>query len=113
MSNNRPVIIQGGMGMGVSNWILARAVSELGHLGTVSGTAIDTILIRRLQDGDIGGHMRRALEHFPFPDVAEKIIKAFYIPNGKDPQQRYRNIGLYTLHPSRGKLELTVAANFV
>ncbi len=108
-----PVIIQGGMGMGVSNWVLARAVSQLGHLGVVSGTAIDTALVRRLQDGDPGGHMRRALNYFPFPDAAEKIVKAFYIPGGKPPRQRYRNIGLYTLHPSRGKLELTVVANFV
>ena len=32
-----PVIIQGGMGVGVSGWRLARAVAERGHLGVVSG----------------------------------------------------------------------------
>ncbi|MEI8337559.1 MAG: nitronate monooxygenase, partial [bacterium] len=53
-----PKIIQGGMGVGVSGWILARAVSFLGQLGVVSGTALDTVLARRLQLGDIGGHMR-------------------------------------------------------
>ena len=42
-----PRIIQGGMGIGVSSWELARAVSRLGHLGVVSGTAVDTVLIRR------------------------------------------------------------------
>ena len=49
-----PIIIQGGMGAGVSNWQLAQAVSRTGQLGVVSGTALDQILIRRLQDGDPG-----------------------------------------------------------
>src|SRR5208337_4824587 len=51
-----PTIIQGGMGAGVSSWRLAQAVSKLGQLGVVSGTALDVILARRLQDGDPGGH---------------------------------------------------------
>ena len=37
-----PKIIQGGMGVGVSNWRLAQAVSRLGQLGVVSGTALDS-----------------------------------------------------------------------
>ena len=56
-----PLIIQGGMGAGVSNWVLARAVALKGQLGVVSGTVLDTILVRRLQDGDRGGHVRRAM----------------------------------------------------
>jgi len=44
-----PVIIQGGMGVGVSGWPLARAVSVTGQLGVVSGVALDTLLARRLQ----------------------------------------------------------------
>ena len=35
-----PAIIQGGMGVGVSNWTLARAVSSLGQLGVVSCTVM-------------------------------------------------------------------------
>ena len=46
------MIIQDGMGAGVSNWRLARAVSWLGQLGVVAGTALDEIMSRRLQDGD-------------------------------------------------------------
>lgn len=38
-----PKIIQGGMGVGVSNWRLANAVSKLGQLGVVSGTALDQL----------------------------------------------------------------------
>ena len=64
------MIIQGGMGVGISNWTLANAVSRLGQLGVVSGTVLDVMLSRRLQDGDEGGHMRRALSHFLFPAMA-------------------------------------------
>ena len=62
-----PRIIQGGMGVGVSNWKLANVVSSHGQLGVVSGTALDTVFVRRLQDGDEGGHLRRAMQHFPIP----------------------------------------------
>ena len=63
----RPAVIQGGMGVAVSGWRLAREVSRAGHLGVVSGTAMDAVIARRLQDGDPGGHYRRALAHFPAP----------------------------------------------
>jgi len=62
-----PRLIQGGMGVGVSSWRLARAVASRGHLGVVSGTAIDAVFVRRLQDGDPGGHLRRAMARFPVP----------------------------------------------
>jgi nitronate monooxygenase len=39
MSGENPLIIQGGMGAGVSDWRLAQAVSRQGHLGVVSGMA--------------------------------------------------------------------------
>src|ERR1043165_76537 len=42
-----PVLIQGGMGIGVSGWPLARAVSRRGQLGVVSGTGIDSLFVRR------------------------------------------------------------------
>ena len=61
-----PVVIQGGMGAGISSWLLANAVARLGQLGVVSGTALDLILSRRLQSGDPGGHMRRALKNFQY-----------------------------------------------
>jgi NAD(P)H-dependent flavin oxidoreductase YrpB (nitropropane dioxygenase family) len=71
------------MGIGVSNWRLANAVSRLGHLGVVSGTVIDTVLVRRLQDGDPGGHMRRALAHFPIPGVADDLLRRYFLPEGR------------------------------
>src|SRR5512141_2375267 len=75
-----PMLIQGGMGIAVSNWKLARAVSMRGQLGVVSGTVLDTVFVRRLQDGDPGGHMRRAMAKFPIAGVAERTLERFYRP---------------------------------
>ena len=60
------------MGVAVSGWPLARAVSRLGQLGVVSGTALAVVLARRLQLGDPGGDLRRALAQFPFPHMAAR-----------------------------------------
>jgi NAD(P)H-dependent flavin oxidoreductase YrpB (nitropropane dioxygenase family) len=110
---SEPVIIQGGMGAGVSDWRLARAVSQLGQLGVVSGTALDSILIRRLQDGDPGGHMRRGLEHFPVPAIAERILAKYYRAEGRKSGQAYLPIPMATLEPTTELLELGIAGNFV
>jgi NAD(P)H-dependent flavin oxidoreductase YrpB (nitropropane dioxygenase family) len=108
-----PRLIQGGMGIGVSSWRLAREVSRQGQLGVVSGTALDTVLARRLQDGDPGGHLRRALAQFPAPEVAERVLKRYYREGGRRPGQPYRPSARLTLRPGLASLELAVAANFV
>ena len=107
-----PLIIQGGMGAGVSDWRLARAVSKTGQLGVVSGTAVACILIRRLQVGDLDGQMRHALEHFPLPGVAAKILADYYIPGGKSPDAPFKLAPLPSLQPGADFVALTVAANF-
>lgn len=111
--NEYPKIIQGGMGAGVSHWMLAQAVSHLGQLGVVSGTAIDQIFVRRLQEGDPGGHMRRGLECFPFRKMADRIWKAYYIPGGKAEDQPYKTLPKHTKDNSRELIELCIVANFV
>lgn len=73
-----PRLIQGGMGAGVSGWELAREVSSLGQLGVVSGTALDTILVRRLGSGDAGGHVRRAMAAFPAPEIARRVLGRYF-----------------------------------
>ena len=108
-----PTIIQGGMGAGVSNWQLALAVSQLGQLGVVSGTALDHIFARRLQDGDPGGHMRRALDHFPFPLMAERAWSKFYVPGGKPASVSYMKLPMHTKDTPRELNELCILANFV
>lgn len=108
-----PIIIQGGMGIGASNWRLARTISKAGQLGIVSGVGLDTIIARRLQDGDDGGHIRRALDHFPIPEIANRIIREYFIPGGKDPQAPYRFVPLHSAEINIPVWELSVAANFV
>lgn len=78
-----PRLIQGGMGAGVSGWALAREVSSLGQLGVVSGTALDTILVRRLELGDEGGHVRRAISAFPAQRAAQRVLDRYF--RGGDP----------------------------
>lgn len=107
-----PIIIQGGMGVGVSNWVLANAVSKCGHLGVISGTFLDTVFARRLQLGDPGSHLKRAVSHFPIPEIAQRVYDRFFIPNGKSADQPFKRIDMYSLTPSRELLELTVVANF-
>ena len=101
------------MGAGVSNWELARAVSRTGQLGVVSGTALAAILARRLQTGDPGGQMRHALEKFPVPGVAEKILADYFIPGGKPVDAPFKLSPMPGLQPSPNFVALTVAANFV
>lgn len=108
-----PKIIQGGMGAGVSNWRLAKAVSRLGQLGVVSGTALDQIFARRLQDGDPGGHMRCGLDHFPFRSMAERIWKSYFIPGGKPSGAAYKRLPEQDKDSARELVELRIAANFV
>ncbi len=108
-----PQIIQGGMGVAISGWRLARAVSQAGQLGVVSGTALDVVCARRLQDGDPGGHVRRALAAFPVPEVAAWIVATYFVEGGIGPDAAYRPVLRHTISSAQKLLELTVAANFV
>ncbi|MEI8343231.1 MAG: nitronate monooxygenase, partial [Verrucomicrobiota bacterium] len=107
-----PKIIQGGMGIGVSNWTLARTVSKLGQLGVVSGTAVDAVLARRLQLGDLGGHIQRAFENFPFPEMARRIFDQYFVSGGKPENQPFKAIPFHSHQSSQSLTELTVLANF-
>lgn len=101
------------MGVAVSDWKLANAVSRLGALGVVSGTALAGVLARRLQAGDPAGTMRRALEKFPIPAVAERILARYHVPGGKAADAAFKATPVPTLQPGPALTELTVAANFV
>jgi NAD(P)H-dependent flavin oxidoreductase YrpB (nitropropane dioxygenase family) len=111
-----PQVIQGGMGVGVSAWQLARSVSLAGQLGVVSGTALDVILARRLQDGDVGGDMRRALAAFPVPAMAERVLDRYYKRLGRSVKDGtpspYRPVPKLTLRQTPESQELAVVANF-
>lgn len=108
-----PAVIQGGMGVGVSGWRLARAVARTGQLGVVSGVALDALLARRLQRGDVGGHLRRALAHFPVSAVAERVLQRYFVPGGLPEGRPFRPVPRLGLRTRRHGQELAVVANFV
>jgi nitronate monooxygenase len=101
------------MGIGVSGWRLARAVSRLGHLGVVSGTSIDTVMIRRLQDGDEGGHVRRAMAAFPIPGVCDDVVRRYYRATGERGDAPYALLPMFRRTVSRTRAQVTMMANFV
>lgn len=100
------------MGVGVSGWQLARAVAVTGQLGMVSGTILDVVFARRLQAGDPGGHLRRAAEHFPAPEVAERVVERYFIDGGKPADKPYKQVPQHSAEPRRSLQELAIVANF-
>ncbi|WP_307248616.1 nitronate monooxygenase [Catenuloplanes indicus] len=100
------------MGVGVSGWRLARAVAEAGQLGVVSGVALDAQLARRLQRGDEGGHLRRALAAFPVPALATVVLDRYYVAGGVPAGQPMRPVPKLGLRQRLQAQLLTVIANF-
>ncbi|MDO8750449.1 MAG: nitronate monooxygenase [Dehalococcoidia bacterium] len=107
------------MGVNVSNWGLARAVSSGGErlgvntMGVVSGTGIAVVVARRLQEGDIGGHLRNAFDAFPYPEMAERVWDTWYIEGGKPEGKPYKPIPMVNFKLRPDVAELIVCANFV
>ena len=108
--SNYPLIIQGGMGIAVSNWSLAKAVSMSGQLGVVSGTAIDAVAAMRLQCGDKFEHMRRSLLAFPVKEVGQRIIDKFY--NANETIKKTFKFTMPQFAMSHDKEDEIVASNF-
>jgi NAD(P)H-dependent flavin oxidoreductase YrpB (nitropropane dioxygenase family) len=113
MTKALPQIIQGGMGVAVSDWKLAKAVSSHGGMGVVSGTAIDAVLIRRLESGDKGGDVRRALAAFPNQETAQALIEKYFIEGGKAADTSYSNAPKLLIDASRHSNDLLIAGAFV
>jgi nitronate monooxygenase len=107
-----PKIIQGGMGIGVSGWELAKEVALNGQLGVVSGTALDVMTARKLQGGDQGGHIRRALATFPDQEMANRVLDRYFVNRGIKDRFRFKAIPKYSINPSQELIELTVVSNF-
>src|SRR5574338_321502 len=111
--DRRPEIIQGGMGIGVSSWPLARAVSIRGQLGVVSGAGTETTMVRRLQEGDPGGHLRRSIARFPLPEVANDVLRRYFLPEGRPPGTPYKMVPLPRQVVSPARQRLTMLSTFV
>ncbi len=101
------------MGVAVSSWTLASAVARLGQLGVVSGTALDVVLVRRLMLGDPGGHLRRALAHFPDREVACAILGDYFREGGLRADEPFQLLQIPSMKTASGRQALMVAAGFV
>ena len=101
-------LIQGGMGVYVSNWRLAKAVAmeQPGiTAGTVSGTGLDVVYVRLLQLGDPGGHVRRALAAFDAQfgvAIGQKVFDRYFIGGGKAPTAHFKNAPKQTVRAQDG-----------
>jgi NAD(P)H-dependent flavin oxidoreductase YrpB (nitropropane dioxygenase family) len=112
MQRQIPQIIQGGMGVAVSSWQLARAVAQRGHLGVVSGTGIDTVVARRLQLGDPGGHLRAAFDAFPVPEIAQRVWDRYFVRDGKPTHLPFKSKPIPSIRMPTALLDLVVVSNF-
>ena len=108
-----PRVIQGGMGVAVSSWQIAASVARAGELGVVSGTALDLVLARRLQDGDPDGSARRALAAFPVRAVADRVLARYLLADGRRPGTPYSPVPRLAVRQSRAAQELGVLGSFV
>jgi len=107
-----PEIIQGGMGVNISSPELAKMVSKLGQQGTVSGTALEWLMVRTLQMGDPGEHFRRALAGFPFQTMVKEIMHKFYVKGGIPKHTPFKGIPHVGFNPSNLFIALVICANF-
>ncbi len=112
-SRPEPLIIQGGMGVSVSSWVLARSVAKTGQMGVVSGTALDVVVPRRLQLGDPGGDHRAALNAFPNREMADRVLDRYFIEGGKATDVPFKSVPMGGQTHSRDHRELIVVATFV
>ncbi len=99
------------MGVGVSNWRLARRVAESGEFGVVSGTGIDTVVVRELQRGDPHGRLR-VLQDYPDQDVVAHLSERFYVPGGLAFGEPFRLLPMHSFHGSTLSQRMLSAATY-
>jgi NAD(P)H-dependent flavin oxidoreductase YrpB (nitropropane dioxygenase family) len=107
-----PWLIQGGMGVAISGWPLARAVASAGQLGVVSGTSIDNVFVRRLQDNGVDDDLQRVFDRFPLPSIVEHVV-ARYAARKRRPSEPYRTLPMLTHRDVQLSQDVLVLACFV
>jgi len=118
-----PLLLGGGMAVGISTPTLVKAVSTyeipcLGRglcLGITSGTAAANLLARCLQHGDT--RVRLALDALAalapsLDSELNALYRAYFIPGGKAASQPYKPVRAFGLDAPRWLQLLTIAGNF-
>ncbi len=111
-SNARwPWLIQGGMGISISDWRLARVVARAGQLGVVSGTAIDAVFVRRLQKYGMDERLHAVLARFPVPAIVDDVLRQFNTARRRA-TGAYRSPTMLTHESTQRSVDLLVLAAF-
>ncbi|MFH1264064.1 MAG: nitronate monooxygenase [Pseudomonadota bacterium] len=71
------------------------------------------MFVRRLQMGDVGEHLRRAVKAFPVPEIAERIYRKYFRPSGKAPLESFKRLPMLSAFSSLEAKQLLVLSNFV
>lgn len=100
------------MGVAISGWRLARAVACEGQLGVVSGTALDLVFARRLQDAGIDEELAGVLAAFPDQAVVERVCARYAVTLRKS-DAPYRGAPMPTHRMSVMSTDLMVLGSFV
>ncbi|HEV3186472.1 MAG TPA: nitronate monooxygenase [Acidimicrobiales bacterium] len=107
-----PWLIQGGMGIAISGWPLARAVASAGQLGVVSGTAIDNVFVRRLQQDGVDAELQAVLDEFPLQSVLDEILSTF-ASRQRDAAEPFRTLPMLTHRSTVRSIDIVVLASYV
>jgi NAD(P)H-dependent flavin oxidoreductase YrpB (nitropropane dioxygenase family) len=110
-AREHPWLIQGGMGIAISGWPLARAVAKLGQLGVVSGTAIDSVFVRRLQDRGVDDSLREVLDLFPDQEIVNDVLERF-ASHTRAPTAPYRSLPMPSHRSALPSQDLLVLSSF-
>ena len=98
--------------MAVSHWPLARTVARAGQLGVVSGTGIDNVFVRRLQDHGVDGGLRAVLDRFPLQSVVDNVLSKFAKLRRTDASTPYRVPPMMTHRNVQSSQDLLVLAAY-
>lgn len=98
------------MGVAISGWRLASAVSRQGQFGVVSGNALAVTFAHRLQLGDPGGYLRDAMSAFPAPAVAQRALAQWFKAEARTGELESPVLPSWPMAPEL--VELTVLAVF-
>lgn len=81
-------------------------------MGVVSGTGIDTVFARQLQEGDPGGYFRKALDAFPYPELADRVWRTWYVEGGIPEGKPYKSSPMINHMMRDDVAELILCSNF-
>ena len=109
--HHRPWLVQGGMGIAISHWPLARAVALSGQLGVVSGTGIETVFVRRLQDHGVDEGLRAVLDRFPLQSVVDDVL-AKYAAKRRSTGSPYKAVPMLSHRNVQSSHDLLVLAAY-